>query len=100
MLMPQHPSCIYSALPFAFEEGSTGWSLAVVHQHPASGARHEQGQAQGAVGFTSPVVVDITPTESNISSAVIRFQRSVICGYLGAFLKVISVTQFSENIIS
>lgn len=100
MLMPQCPSCTHSALPFAFKEGSTGCSLAVVHQHPASGARAKQGEAQGAVGFTSPVMVDITPTEISTSSAVIRFQRSIICGYLAAFFKVLSVSQFSGNIVS
>lgn len=100
MLVPQCPCCTYSALPFAFKEGSTGCSLAVLLQHPASGARDEQEQAQGAVGFTSPVMVNITPTEICISSAVIRSQRSIICGYPAAFLKVISVLQFSENIIS
>lgn len=73
--MPQCPSRTYTALPFAFKEGNTGCSL-VVHQHPASGARGEQGQAEGAVGFTSPLMVDITPTEISISSAVMRFRIS------------------------
>lgn len=74
--MPQCPSRTYTALPFAFKEGNTGCSHVVVHQHPASGARGEQGQAEGAVGFTSPLMVDITPTEISISSAVMRFRIS------------------------
>ena len=46
----------------------------------------------------------VTPAETNISSAVISFERSVTCGKPVAFLKVITGVyqhaQFSANTIS